>query len=136
MPLARMSVSIRRVCVLLRITLFRRLAELSFRGHAFVDLPREVVQEVHRDVDGICDAVATPLAELFSFLRQDNTQCADMENAELALYAEPAFWRYGLLSFCVNACMSKTRRKPWEVPPRFFFCASGDAMCAWCAGHL
>ena len=49
-PLARMSVSIRHVSVLLRVTLLRRLAELSFRGHDFVDLPREVVREVHRDV--------------------------------------------------------------------------------------
>lgn len=40
-PLARMSVSIRHVSILLRVTLLRRIAELSFRGHAFVDLPRE-----------------------------------------------------------------------------------------------
>lgn len=69
-PLARMSVSIRRVSVLLRVTLLRRLAELSFRGHDFVDLPKEVVREVRRDVDGICNAVAIPLAELFCFLRR------------------------------------------------------------------
>ena len=49
-PLARMSV--------LRVTLLRRLAELSFRGIGFTELPREVVREVHHDVDGIFGAVA------------------------------------------------------------------------------
>ena len=39
-PLARISVYMRRIGVLLRVTLNRRLAELSFRGVAFQDLPR------------------------------------------------------------------------------------------------
>ena len=40
-----MSVSMKHVSVLLRVTLLRRLAELSFRGIAFTELPREVVRE-------------------------------------------------------------------------------------------
>ena len=38
-PLARVSVYTRHIGVLLRVTLNRRLAELSFRGVAFPDLP-------------------------------------------------------------------------------------------------
>ena len=41
-PLARLSVQLRHIGVLLRVTLYRRLAELSFRGVAFCQLPREV----------------------------------------------------------------------------------------------
>ena len=40
-PLARISVYMRHVSVLLRVTLNRRLAELSFRGVDFQHLPRE-----------------------------------------------------------------------------------------------
>ena len=117
-PLARTSVSIRRVSVLLRITLLRRLAELSFRGFAFTELPREVVvvKEVRRDVDGICGAVAYHLAALFSFLRQNNPQGMATDSAELALYAEPAFWQYGRLSFCANTCESKTAEAGGVTP--------------------
>ena len=75
-PLARMSVSMRHVSVLLRVTLLRRLAELSFRGIAFTELPREVVREVHHDFDGVCGAVANQLASLFAFLRPDQPQSA------------------------------------------------------------
>lgn len=93
---------------LLRATLLRRVAELSFRGHAFVDLPREVMKEVKRDIDGTCDAVAAPLAELFC-----HTLCPFVEDSELALYADPAFWRYGLLLFCSNMCTAQ-----WPVGRR------------------
>ena len=43
-PLARISVWMRHISVLLRVTLYRRLAELSFRGVDFTKLPREVVR--------------------------------------------------------------------------------------------
>ena len=99
-PLARMSV--------LRVTLLRRLAELSFRGIGFTELPREVVREVHHDVDGICGAVAYHLTSLFAFLSPGHPQSMHIDHAELALYAELAFWQYGLLSFCAKTCESKT----------------------------
>ena len=89
-------------------SLLRRLAELSFRGIAFTELPREVVREVHHDVDGVCGAVADHLAALFAFLSPDHPQSTHIDHAELALYADPAFWRYGLLSFCAKTCESKT----------------------------
>ena len=48
----------RHVSVLLRVTLYRRLAELSFCGIAFTELPREVVRQVHQDFNGVCGAMA------------------------------------------------------------------------------
>ena len=107
-PLARMSVWMRHVSVLLRVTLYRRLAELSFRGVAFHELPSEVMREVHRDFDGVCGAMADQLASLFAFLKPDQSGEARDDLTGLALYAEPAFWRYGQLSFCAKTCESKT----------------------------
>ena len=72
-PLARLSVQLRHVGVLLRVTLYRRLAELSFRGAPFNQLPREVAREVRRDFDVICGATARQLASLFEFLRPEQT---------------------------------------------------------------
>ena len=57
-PLARISVYMRHVSVLLRVTLNRRLAELSFRGVDFQHLPREVVRHTKEDFDTICGAMA------------------------------------------------------------------------------
>ena len=48
-PLARLSVQLRHISALLRVTLYRRLAELSFRGTPFHQLPREAVREIRRD---------------------------------------------------------------------------------------
>ena len=44
-PLARLTVQLRHVGVLLRVTLYRRLAELSFRGAPFNQLPRLEVRD-------------------------------------------------------------------------------------------
>ena len=50
-PLARMSVSFRRANMLLRATLWRRVAELNFRGCAFEDLPELAMQDIKEDID-------------------------------------------------------------------------------------
>ena len=67
-PLARLSVQLRHIGVLLRVTLYRRLAELSFRGVAFCQLPREVMKNICQDFDNICGEMANRLASLFAFL--------------------------------------------------------------------
>ena len=61
-PLARISVYTRHIGVLLRVTLNRRLAELSFRGVEFQHLPREVIKHTREDFDAICGAMAAQLA--------------------------------------------------------------------------
>ena len=106
-PLARLSVQLRHVG-LLRVTLHRRLAELSFRNVPFNLLPRELVREVRRDFDVICGATARQLASLFVFLRPEQTENKQPDPTELALCADPDFWRYGLLSFGAKTCEAKT----------------------------
>ena len=71
-PLARISVYMHHVSVLLRVTLYRRLAELSFKGVDFQHLPREVVKHAKEDFDTICGAMASQLAALFAFRIQAN----------------------------------------------------------------
>ena len=109
-PLARISVYTRHIGVLLRVTLNRRLAELSFRGVAFLDLPREVIKHTIEDFDAICGAMAmaAQLAALFEFLRPGEEKTHKTDQDELALYAEPIYWLYGLLSFCAKSCAAKT----------------------------
>ena len=68
-PLARISVWMRRVSVLLRVTLYRRQAKLSFRGVDFTELPREEVKHARQDFDNVCGAMAEQLASLFAFLK-------------------------------------------------------------------
>ena len=49
-PLARISVYMRHVSVLLRVTLNRRLAELSFRGVDFQHLPKLLTDNIFQCV--------------------------------------------------------------------------------------
>ena len=51
--------------------------------------------------------MANQLASLFAFLRPDQTEEARDDPTGLALYADPAFWQCGLLSFCAKTCQSK-----------------------------
>ena len=75
-PLARISVWMRHISVLLRVTLYRRLAELSFRGVDFTKLPTEVVKYTRKDFDNVCGAMAAQLAALFAFLHPNQTKKA------------------------------------------------------------
>ena len=106
-PLARLSVQLRRIGVLLRVTLYRRLAELSFRGVDFRQLPREVMRNICYDFNNICGEMARRLASLFAFLKSEPDATMQEDPMGLSLYAEPAYWLYGLLSFCAKACESK-----------------------------
>ena len=57
-PLARLSVQVRH-SVLLRVTLFRRVAELNFRGVDFRTLPREVMRNIVDDFNNIGGELAS-----------------------------------------------------------------------------
>ena len=107
-PLARLSVQLRHIGVLLRVTLYRRVAELSFRGVNFRQLPREVMRNVCYDFNNICGELARRLASLFNFLTPEPGTDPYADPTGLSLYADPAYWLYGLLSFCAKACESKT----------------------------
>ena len=95
-------------CSFLRVTLHRRLAELSFKGVDFQQLPREVVKRTKEDFDTICGAMATQLAALFAFLKPGQETPPGRDRDDLALCADPTYWLYGLLSFCAKSCEAKT----------------------------
>ena len=95
------------VSVLLRVTLNRRLAELSFRGVDFRHLPWEVVKCTKKDFDTVCGAMAAQLAALFAFLTTSQELLQGRDH-DLALCADPTYWLYGLLSFCAKSCEAKT----------------------------
>ena len=99
---------LRHIGVLLRVTLYRRAAELSFRGIDFCKLPREVMKDIYQDFNNIRGEMAKRLAALFAFLRPALTPSENSDPLNLALYADPAYWLYGLLSFCAKVCESKT----------------------------
>ena len=105
-PLARLSVQLRHIGVLLRVTLYRRVAELSFRGIDFRQLPREVMRNICYDFNNICGEMARRLASLFAFLEPEPNATMQDDPLGLSLYAEPAYWLYGLLSFCAKSCES------------------------------
>ena len=106
-PLARLSVQARHISALLRVTLYRRVAELNFRGVDFRALPREVMRSIVDDFNNIGGDLARRLASLFAFLKPDPNAGTQADTLGLALYADPAYWLYGLLSYCAKACESK-----------------------------
>ena len=71
-------------------------------------LPREVVRNVCYDFNNICGELARRLASLFIFLKPEPGTDPYADPTGLSLYADPAYWLYGLLSFCAKACESKT----------------------------
>ena len=107
-PLARLSLQLKHIGVMLRVTLYRRLAELSFRGVDFRQLPREVMMHFCRDFDTIGRDVAGRLASLFNFLEHSSREPEKADPMGLSLYANPEYWLYGLLSFCAKACEQKS----------------------------
>ena len=113
MPICRRSgpwhaFQLRHIGALLRVTLYRRFAELSFRGVDFCQLPREVMKDICHDFDNICGEMAKRLASLFAFLKPASTNAKHSDPMGQLLYADPGYWLYGLLSFCAKACESKT----------------------------
>ena len=68
-PLARLSVQLRHIGVLLRVTRDRRAAELNFRGVDFQHPPREVMRSICHDFNHIGGELARRLASLFAFLK-------------------------------------------------------------------
>ena len=67
-----------------------------------------MIKHTIEDFDAICGAMAAQLAALFEFLRPGEEKTHKADQDELALYAEPTYWLYGLLSFCAKSCEAKT----------------------------
>ena len=80
------------------------MAERALRGTYFGNIPEEVRPDLMGDLLQISHAFATPLAELFAFVKQGHPPCSFIPQKQLALYANPQFWQYGLLAFVSGRC--------------------------------
>ena len=103
-PMARLCISSKQVNRYVRTILWRRVAERAFRGTYFGRIPAEVCPAFIEDLLQISQAFAAPLAELFAFVKQGHQPCAFIPQKQLALYASPQFWQYGLLAFVSGCC--------------------------------
>ena len=77
----------------------------------YSDLPREwpmarlaiSSKQINRLVR-IGEAFAAPLSNLFAFVKSGHPACSFIAHKQLALYASPRFWQYGLLAFIARCC--------------------------------
>ena len=69
-----------------------------------------LVKHTQQDFDTVCGAMASQLAALFAFLKSSPAHQPDMEGEDLALCADPSYWLYGQLSFCLRVAMRKQQR--------------------------
>ena len=103
-PMARLAVSSKQINRLVRTFLWRRVTEQALHGSSFIDIPDEINQAYIGDLLLISEAFAAPLSNLFAFVRNGHPACPFIPQKQLALYANPRFWQYGLLAFIARCC--------------------------------
>ena len=103
-PMARLAISNRQINRLVRTFLWRRVTEQALHGSSFVDIPDEINQAYIGDLLRISEAFAAPLSNLFTFVKGGHPACPFITHKQLALYANPRFWQYGLLAFIARCC--------------------------------
>ena len=103
-PMARLAISNKQINRLVRTFLWRRVAEKVLHGSSFGDIPEEINQAYIGDLHRISEAFAAPLANLFTFVKSGHPACPFITPKQLALYASPRFWQYGLLAFIARCC--------------------------------
>ena len=103
-PMARLAISSKQINRLVRTFLWRRATEQALRGSSFVNIPDEINQAYIGDLLRISEAFAAPLSNLFSFVKSGHPACPFITHRQLALYANPRFWQYGLLAFIARCC--------------------------------
>ena len=103
-PMARLAVSSKQINRLVRTFLWRRVTEHALHGSSFIDIPDEINQAYIGDLLLISEAFAAPLSNLFAFVRNGHPACPFIQQKQLALYANPRFWQYGLLAFIARCC--------------------------------
>ena len=103
-PMARLAISNKQINRLVRTFLWRRVTEKALHGSSFGDIPDEINQAYIGDLHRIGEAFAAPLANLFTFVKSGHPACPFITQNQLALYASPRFWQYGLLSFIARCC--------------------------------
>ena len=80
------------------------MTEQALHGSSFIDIPDEINQAYIGDLLLISEAFAAPLSNLFAFVRNGHPACPFIPQKQLALYANPRFWQYGLLAFIARCC--------------------------------
>ena len=110
-PMARLCISNKQVNRLVRTLLWRRVAESALRGTYFGDIPEEVKPDYIADLHRISEAFAAPLANLFAFAKQGHQLCSFIPQKQLALYANPLFWQYGLFAFVSRCCSYNNQQR-------------------------
>ena len=103
-PMARLAISNKQINRLVRTFLWRRVTEQALHGSSFVDVPDEINQAYIGDLLRISEAFAAPLSNLFTFVKSGHPACPFITHKQLALYASPRFWQYGLLAFIARCC--------------------------------
>ena len=103
-PMARLAISNKQINRLVRTFLWRRVTEQALHGSSFVNIPDEINQAYIGDLLRISEAFAAPLSNLFTFVKSGHPACPFITHKQLALYASPRFWQYGLLAFIARCC--------------------------------
>ena len=103
-PMARLAISSKQINRLVRTFLWRRVTEEALRGSSFVNIPDEINQAYIEDLLRISEAFAASLSNLFAFVKSGHPACPFITHKQLALYANPRFWQYGLLAFIARCC--------------------------------
>ena len=110
-PMARLAISNKQINRLVRTFLWRRVTEQALHGSSFVDIPDEINQAYIGDLLRISEAFAAPLSNLFAFVKRGHPACPFITQKQLALYASPRFWQYGLLAFIARCCSFDNQRR-------------------------
>ena len=103
-PMARLAISNKQINRLVRTLFWRRVTEKALHGFSFGDIPDEINRAYIGDLLRISEAFAAPLANLFTFVKSGHPACPFITQKQLALYASPRFWQYGLLAFIARCC--------------------------------
>ena len=80
------------------------VTEQALHGSSFIDIPDQINQAYIGDLLLISEAFAAPLSNLFAFVKNGHPACPFITQKQLALYASPRFWQYGLLAFIARCC--------------------------------
>ena len=80
------------------------MTEQALHGSSFIDIPDQINQAYISDLLLISEAFAAPLSNLFAFVKNGHPACPFITQKQLALYANPRFWQYGLLAFIARCC--------------------------------
>ena len=74
------------------------MTEQALHGSSFVTFQMKSTKPAQEDLLRISEAFAAPLSNLFTFVKSGHPACPFITHKQLALYASPRFWQYGLLS--------------------------------------